>query len=64
MEREVSCNFEDIYYNMDGETEKDTKQHSTELLDDRPNTISFYCNYIYNYIIGIFFTSRKDNIYE
>ncbi len=64
MEREVSCNFEDIYYNMDGQTEKDTKQHSTQLLHDKPSTVSFYCSYIYNNVIGIFFPSRKDNIHE
>jgi hypothetical protein len=64
MEREVSCNFEDIYYNMDGQTEKDPNQHNTQLLNDKPSTISFYCTYIYNYVIGIFFPSRKDNIYE
>jgi hypothetical protein len=64
MEREVSCNFEDIYYNMDGQTEKEIKQHSKQLLDDKSSTISFYCSYIYNNVISIFFPSRKQNIYD
>lgn len=64
MEREVTCNFEDIYYNMDEQIENERKQYSKQLLHDKHNTVSFYCTFIYNYVIGIFFTSRKDNIYE
>jgi hypothetical protein len=67
MERETTCNFEDIYYNMDGQTEKITEQDNKKLLHGqtpKKSTISFYCSNIYNYLISWFFPSHIHSIYE
>ena len=51
MEREVTCNFEDIYYNMEGQTETDVEKHTNKLLHEpssKKSFISVYCSYIYN----------------
>jgi len=62
MEREASCNFEDIYYNMDGQTENDPKQDTNKLLHEtscKKSMISVYCNYIYNYLLNCFSFQHK-----
>jgi hypothetical protein len=68
MERETTCNFEEIYPNTDRETTEDsTKQYTTKLLDEpssKTNIISRYCDYIYNYIMNWFFPSHINSLYE
>ena len=67
MEREASCNFEDIYYNMDGQTENDPKQDMNKLLHEtscKKSIISVYFNYIYNYLLRLFFPSHINNLYK
>lgn len=67
MENEATCNFEDIYYNMDGQTENDSKQHTKQLLDDttsKMNIFSIYCTYIYNYLMSWFFSPHINTLYE
>jgi hypothetical protein len=64
MEKEASCNFEDIYSNPSRET---SEQHTTHLLHDtldKKSIISIYCTYIYNYIVSWFFPSYINSIYE
>lgn len=67
MEKEVSCNFEDIYYNMDGQAEEPIEKHTNKLLHDpssKTNIISFYCTYIYNYLISWLFPSHINSLYK
>ena len=70
MEKEASCNFEDIYYNMDGQSSEQQyskEQHTSKLLNDqssKTNIVSFYCSYIYNYILKCFFPSHINSLYE
>lgn len=68
MERETSCNFEDIYYNMEGQTEQNKEQQDTnKLLHDqssKTNMISIYCTYIYNYLVSWFFPSHINSLYK
>jgi hypothetical protein len=64
MEKEASCNFEDVYYNMDGQS---SEHHDKKLLHDQSskmNSFSFYCNYIYNYIVRCFFPSHINSLYQ
>jgi len=64
MKKEASFNLEDIYYNMDGEA---TEQHTKQLLHDqssKTNIISFYCKYIYNYLINWFYPSHINSLYQ
>jgi hypothetical protein len=67
MVQEVACNFEDIYYNMDGQTDHDAKQHTNKLLHDpssKKSMISVYCTYIYNYLMNWFFPPHLNTLYE
>jgi len=68
MERESSCNFEEIYPNIDRGIEEDvTKQYNKNLLDQsssKPNTILSYCTYIYNYLMNWFFPPHLNSLYE
>jgi len=68
MERESSCNFEEIYPNMDGETKEDApEQYKNKLLDDsssKKNIISIYCDYIYNCLFSWFFPAHLNSFYE
>jgi hypothetical protein len=65
MERqEAICNLEDIYYNMDGETEQ---HHTKQLLNDpssKKSIFSTYCSYIYNYLVRWFFPSHINSLYQ
>ena len=66
MEKEASCNFEDIYYNMDeNHIQQDTQeQHIKKLLNDQSSKTSIDCNCIYNYIFRCFFPSHINSLYE
>ena len=67
MDREVTCNFEDIYYNMEGQTEHDAKQHTNKLLHEpssKKSIISVYCSYIYNYVFRWLFPPHINALYE
>ena len=68
MEKESDFNFEDIYYNMDGQAEQPIEeQHNKNLLHNqssKPNIFSIYCTYIYNYLFSWFFTSHINSLYE
>jgi hypothetical protein len=65
MKKEASFNLEDIYYNMDGQTNED--QNTKQLLHDeasKNNIILFYCTYIYNYLVNCFYPSHINSLYQ
>jgi hypothetical protein len=75
MKKEASFNLEDIYYNMDGEANEEQsnqeqsnqEQYNKQLLQDqssKKNIISFYCTYIYNYLINWFYPSHINSLYQ
>jgi hypothetical protein len=61
MEKEATCNLEDIYYNMDGETEE---RHTKQLLNDPSYKPCIDCSYIYNCLFRWFFPSHINSLYE
>ena len=66
MENETSCNFEDIYYNMDGQSSEQytQEQHRKNLLNDQSSKRSISCSCIYNYIVSWFFPSHINSLYK
>lgn len=67
MEKETDFNLEDIYYNMDEQAEQHKEQYNKNLLhapSSKPNTISSYCSYIYNYLFSCFYPSHINSLYQ
>lgn len=64
MERDVECNLEDIYTNMDGQVNTPHNKHLLNDASSNSNFISFYCRNIYNYLVSCFFPSHINSLYE
>ncbi len=66
MQKEATCNFEDIYYNMDeNHSQQDTQeQHIKNLLNDQSSKTSINCSCIYRYLFSWFFPSHINSLYE
>lgn len=62
MENETICNFEDIYYNIDGGVR--SEQHTSKLLNDKSSKTSINCGCIYRYLFSWFFPSHINSLYK